>query len=211
MSWSAFFTHFQAVTADHTTLTVMRSGAPVQIVVPMAPKARMTAIQGIELRANWRLLYQNPFEQISQILANSVRTLKALLLPQGDVGLSNMSAVVGITQGFWDALKSDYPAHFVIWFAVMVNVSLAFFNLLPIPVLDGGHMLFATIAKLRGKALPFNFIAVTQSVFVVLLLSMMVYVTVFGDLRRIVRDRKAEAQAREAAAEVQKHAEPAKP
>ena len=211
MSWSAFFTHFQAITGESCTLTIMRDGAPVQIVVPMAQKARLAAIQGIELRANWRLLYQNPFEQIAQILANSVRTLKALLLPQGDVGLSNVSGFVGITQGFWDALNSEYPAHFVIWFAVMVNVSLAFFNLLPIPVLDGGHMLFATIAKLRGKALPFNFIAVTQSVFVVLLLGMMVYVTVFGDIRRIVRDRKAEAQAREAAVEAQKEAAPAKP
>ncbi|MEJ1971958.1 MAG: site-2 protease family protein [Lacunisphaera sp.] len=127
------------------------------------------------------------------------------------MGLSNVSGFVGITQGFWDALNSEYPAHFVVWFAVMVNVSLAFFNLLPIPVLDGGHMLFATIGKLRGRALPFNFIAVTQSVFVVLILSMMAYVTVFGDIRRIVRDRKAEAQAREAVAEQQKEAVPAKP
>lgn len=206
LSWSAFFTHLQSATGETFTVTVTRNGVPAQIVVPLAPKARVAAIQGIELRANWRLLYQNPFEQISQILGNSVRTLKALLLPQGDVGLSNVSGFVGITQGFWDALNSDYPAHFVIWFAVMVNVSLAFFNLLPIPVLDGGHMLFATLAKLRGKALPFNFIAVTQSVFVVLLLTMMVYVTVFGDLRRIVRDRKADAEAREAAAEQEKGA-----
>jgi regulator of sigma E protease len=205
-SWSAFFTRLQASPADSATVTVTRQGVPLAIVVPLHAKGRLQAIQGIELKANWRLLYQNPFEQISQILGNSIRTLKALLLPQGDVGLSNVSGFVGITQGFWDALNSEYPAHFVIWFAVMVNVSLAFFNLLPIPVLDGGHMLFATIGKLRGRALPFNFIAVTQSVFVVLLLSMMVYVTVFGDIRRLVRDRKAEAQAREAAAEQQKGA-----
>jgi len=207
----ALFTRLQAVTDEKCAVTVIRNGAPTELMLPVDPKARTASFQGIELRTNWRLLYQNPFEQISQILANSVRTLKALLLPQGDVGLSNMSAVVGITQGFWEALNSEYPAHFVIWFAVMVNVSLAFFNLLPIPVLDGGHMLFATIGKLRGKALPFNFIAVTQSVFVVLLLSMMVYVTVFGDLRRILRDRKAEAQARQSAAEAQKEAAPVKP
>src|SRR5258708_27950559 len=36
------------------------------------------------------------------------------------------------------------------------NVSLAIFNLLPIPVLDGGHILFATIDKFRGRALPVN-------------------------------------------------------
>ena len=206
LSWSAFFTRLQAFPGDSATVTVTRHGTPATIVVPLTGKSRLQAIQGIELKANWRLLYQNPFEQISQILGNSIRTLKALLLPQGDVGLSNVSGFVGITQGFWDALNSEYPAHFVVWFAVMVNVSLAFFNLLPIPVLDGGHMLFATIGKLRGRALPFNFIAVTQSVFVVLLLSMMVYVTVFGDIRRLVRDRKAETQAREAAAEQQKGA-----
>jgi regulator of sigma E protease len=211
LSWSAFFVRLQATPGDSATVTITRNGEPREIVVPLAAKGRLSAIQGVSLRANWRLLYQNPFEQVSQILTNSVRTLKALLLPQGDVGLSNVSGFVGITQGFWDALKSEYPAHFVIWFAVMVNVSLAFFNLLPIPVLDGGHMLFATIAKLRGKALPFNFIAITQSVFVVLLLTMMVYVTVFGDIRRIVRDRKAEAQAKQAAAEAHKEAAPAKP
>jgi regulator of sigma E protease len=209
LNWSAFFTHLQTIPGEATTVTVTRDGTPLQIAVSGAPKARNAAFQGIELRANWRLLYQNPFDQISQILTNSVRTLKALLLPRGDVNLSNVNGVVGITQGFWEALHSEYPAHFVIWFAVIVNVSLAFFNLLPIPVLDGGHMFFATIAKLRGKALPFNFIAVTQSVFVVLLLTMMVYVTVFGDIRRIVR--KADAQAREATAEPQKAEAPAKP
>ena len=56
-----------------------------------------------------------------------------------------------------------------------------------------------------GTSLPFNFIAVTQSVFVVLLLSMMLYVTVFGDIRRIVRDRKAEAQTKEAAEKLVGH------
>ena len=124
------------------------------------------------------------------------QSFDAVAPPPLSIANTRIAGFVGITQGFWDALNSEYPAHFVIWFAVMVNVSLAFFNLLPIPVLDGGHMLFATISKLRGKALPFNFIAVTQSVFVVLLLSVMVYVTVFGDIRRIVRDRQAEAQAR---------------
>lgn len=211
LSWSALFVRMQASSNENAVITVTRSGAPHDLTVPLTAKNKLASIQGIELRANWRLLYQTPFEQISQILSNSVHTLKALLLPQGDVNLSNVSSFIGISRNFWDALNSEHPAYFVIWIAVMVNVSLAFFNLLPIPVLDGGHMLFATIAKIRGRALPINFIAVTQSVFVVLLLTMMAYVTVFGDLRRMVRDHKAEAQAREAAAEAQKSAAPAKP
>ena len=90
-------------------------------------------------------------------------------------------------------------------------MNLAIFNLLPIPVLDGGHIAFATIAKLRGKDLPIKMVATIQSVFVVLLLSMMAYVTLFGDLPRMARESKAATQAKEAAEQSKKIAEPAKP
>jgi regulator of sigma E protease len=54
---------------------------------------------------------------------------------------------------------------------------------MPIPVLDGGHIVFATIAKLRSNALPINLIVRIQTVFVVLLFSMIIYVGVFDSLR----------------------------
>jgi regulator of sigma E protease len=52
-------------------------------------------------------------------------------------------------------------------------------------------MVFATIAKLRGRSLPVNFVAATQSVFFVLLLSMVVYVSFF-DVRRWARDAQSD-------------------
>ncbi|HEX2861576.1 MAG TPA: site-2 protease family protein, partial [Lacunisphaera sp.] len=97
---------------------------------------------------------------------------------------------------YWDA--SEAGIRYVLWIAILVNVNLAIFNLLPIPVLDGGHMLFATIGRLRGRALPVNFIAATQSVFIILLFTMILYVSVF-DVRRIARDVRTESQAKEAA------------
>jgi len=75
----------------------------------------------------------------------------------------------------------------VLMFTILVNINLAILNLLPIPVLDGGQMLFATIGRLRGRALPINFILTTQSVFMVLLFSMILYVSFF-DVRRWARD-----------------------
>jgi regulator of sigma E protease len=70
-------------------------------------------------------------------------------------------------------------------------------------------MLFATIGRVRGKALPVNFIAAAQSIFIVLLFTMIIYVSVF-DVRRIARDVRSDAQAKEAAAELDKKAaEPA--
>ena len=70
---------------------------------------------------------------------------------------------------------------------VMINVSLAVLNLMPVPVLDGGQMLFATIGKLRGKALPTELVIKMQSAFLILILCMVLYVSFF-DVRRIARD-----------------------
>jgi regulator of sigma E protease len=115
------------------------------------------------------------------------RTLWSWINPRGDVTLSNFSGPIGIGVGFWHAAQSQYAVRFAIWFTVLLNLNLAVFNLLPIPVLDGGQMVFATIGRIRSRALPADFIMTTQSVFIVLLFSMILYVSFF-DVRRIVRD-----------------------
>ena len=84
-------------------------------------------------------------------------------------------------------------------FTILLNMSLAIFNLLPLPVLDGGQMLFATISRLRGRALPINFIMAANSVFIVLLLSMVLYVSYFN-IRSWAHDIKADRAAAAAAA-----------
>jgi regulator of sigma E protease len=52
-------------------------------------------------------------------------------------------------------------------------------------------MLFATIGKIRGRALPPNFIIAAQSTFGVLILAVMLYLSVF-DVRRWARDVRAD-------------------
>ena len=131
-------------------------------------------------------------------MGTTFRTLWSLVSPKGDLSFSNLSGPIGIGRGFWNAGQSDFPLRYALWFAILINVNLAIFNLLPIPVLDGGHILLATIARLRGRPLPANFILTTQSAFMVLLLMMVLYVTVFGDIRRLVNDFKADAPAKEA-------------
>ena len=102
-----------------------------------------------------------------------------------------------IIDSFFAVSRAGLPL--ALWFTILVNVNLAIFNLLPMPVLDGGQMLFATIGRLRGRPLPVSFIMTAQSVFLVLLFSMVLYVSVF-DVRRIVRDVKADRAAEAAAA-----------
>ena len=96
---------------------------------------------------------------------------------------------MGIVRVLHTAAEIGIRAVFMI--TILLNVNLAIFNLLPLPVLDGGQMLFATIGRLRGRALPVNFIMAAQSVFFVLLLSMVAYVTIFSDVPRMIRESRA--------------------
>ena len=134
-------------------------------------------------------MYPDPFSQIADNAVMTFRVLAGLLNPQSDLGVSKLSGPVGIVRIFHATAQSDF--RLVLWFTILVNVNLAIFNLLPIPVLDGGHMLFATIGRLRGRALPASFIMTTQSVFIVLLFSLILYVSFF-DVRRLVRDARSE-------------------
>ena len=188
------------------TLTVERAGQAVQIIVPADRPATPQSLLGAGFRTRVGFTHQNPFGQIKNHFSMTVRVLWSLVNPNSDIGISKMSGPVGIGRIFWDASEAGF--RYVLWIAILVNVNLAIFNLLPIPVLDGGHILFATIGKLRGKAIPASFIGATQNFFMILLLMMIVYVTIFGDIRRIVRDSKAETAAKAAAEE---KAAPAKP
>jgi regulator of sigma E protease len=167
---------------------------------------------GIRYRDNVIYVHPTPWKQISGNVVRSFQTLGALLNYKSDIGPSKLSGPIGMARELHRQAQWDIRA--VLSFTILINVSLAVLNLLPIPVLDGGQMLFATIGRLRGRALPFNFVATTQSIFMVLILSLMLYVTIFGDLRRLLRDNKAETQAKEAVAAETKPTEqpaPAKP
>lgn len=130
-------------------------------------------------------VHRNPFEQI-MIMADTMKlTLVALLSHSSDVKVRNMSGPVGIVHGL--TAMARYGWIDLVWFLALINVNLAIFNVLPIPVLDGGHMLFATIAKLIGRPLPRKMIEATYTACIALLLSLVLYISFF-DLKRVGQD-----------------------
>lgn len=164
---------------------VLRGAETIHLSIPARPSAVDTPGLNLLFTTGYHLVHPGPFEQVWGQVVRTFRTLASLLNPRSDIGLSKVSGPVGIVHIFYDAAAAGI--RIVIWFTILINISLAVFNLLPIPVLDGGHMLFATIGRLRGRPLPGSFIMTTQSVFMMLLFSMILYVSFF-DVRRIARE-----------------------
>jgi regulator of sigma E protease len=185
--------HIREAGGRPVTLSVVRDGQPLQLnVTPRVvvdPKSKAQTYRlGVALRGSFTIktVHIAPWKQLSRLVVFTWRNVQSLINPSTDVGLSKMSGAVGIARIFYNAAEDGFQS--VLAFTILININLAIFNLLPIPVLDGGHILFATIARLRGRSLPVTFIVTTQSVFMMLLLMMMIYVGFF-DIRRWRRDR----------------------
>ena len=130
-------------------------------------------------------VHYNPVEQLYRFAETMKMTLYALIHKNSDVRVKNMSGPVGIVHGLTRMAQIGFID--LLWMLALINVNLAIFNLLPIPVLDGGHMLFATISKLIGRPLPKKFMENLQGAFMILLLGFVIYVSFF-DVGRVGRD-----------------------
>ncbi|MEJ5238312.1 MAG: RIP metalloprotease RseP [Limisphaera sp.] len=124
-----------------------------------------------------------PWEQVSDVVDKTFKTLAALIYSkQTGVGAKDLSGPVGILAMLAGWVNTDY--RLALSFLVLLNVNLAILNLLPIPVLDGGHILMALVEKIRRRPLSVRVVETTTTAFALLLISFMLYVTFF-DLKRI--------------------------
>jgi regulator of sigma E protease len=179
--------------AKPAQLTVLRDDREIPLTFP--PRTGANPYGGIEFSIGYHLSHPTPFAQLGPPFTMTIATLWGLINPHSNVGLSKLTGPIGIVHIFHEA--ADAGIRYVLTFSILININLAILNLLPIPVLDGGQIVFATISRLRGRALPVNFVIGAQSVFMVLLLSMVLYVSVF-DVRRWrkdVRDDRAQSAA----------------
>jgi regulator of sigma E protease len=82
--------------------------------------------------------------------------------------------------------EAEKGASSLIFFMVLLSVNLAVLNILPIPILDGGHLVFLAIEKLKGSPVSNKVRTIAQQVGLVLLLTLIVFVT-YNDIVRVIR------------------------
>src|SRR5947207_15118909 len=66
-----------------------------------------------------------------------------------------------------------------LWFSVILNVNMALLNLIPMPVLDGGHIALALVEALRRRLVNARVLEVVQTACAVLIIGFMVYIAFF--------------------------------
>lgn len=127
------------------------------------------------------IIHDNPFKQFKQAIQSTLETLTSLANKNSDVKVQHLMGAPGIMRLLHRFSTNDFRR--LLWFIVLLNINLAILNLLPIPVLDGGHILFALSEKILRRPLPQNLVIVIQNLFVTLFLGLMAYV-IFFDVRR---------------------------
>jgi regulator of sigma E protease len=169
-------------------LKIMRAGKVMEITAtPRLEPDKNVGRIGVELgdRVAFEVVRPGPtpkaqFTEVAQMLGDTFYAL--FHHKRTGVGISSFSGPVGIAGGWWYEIRNGGITR-GLKFAVLINIALAVFNLFPIPVLDGGHIVFAIYESVFRRPLPARLVHAVSTAFAVLLISFMLYVTVF-DFKR---------------------------
>jgi regulator of sigma E protease len=119
---------------------------------------------------------------VAQTWETSIFTLRMIgRMLLGELSLKNLSGPITIADVAGQSVQYGMP--YYIKFLALISISIGILNLLPIPVLDGGHLMYYLAEFIRGKPLPERVFAVGQRIGLTLLLLMM-GVALFNDLNR---------------------------
>lgn len=156
-----------------------------KVVATVKPLVKRRTVDGIAPRTEpGDTEHYPPWVYLAETFDATWSTLRALVSPGSDVGVRHLSGVIGIAHIYYSIADS---IRMLLRFTILINVNLAILNLLPLPVLDGGHMVYATLEKIRGRPLPLRVVEIVQTTFVVILFGLMAFVLT-QDFRRLSSD-----------------------
>ncbi len=133
---------------------------------------------------------------LSHTFKDTISTAKTIWISLGDLikgkyGLNDMSGPVGIVSVIGDSMKPPNSANFaemmqnLLYLASFITINVGIFNLLPLPALDGGRIMFLIIEGVRGKPVKPEHEGMVHFIGLALLMVLMVIVT-FNDIIKLI-------------------------
>jgi regulator of sigma E protease len=131
----------------------------------------------------------NPLRAVALGIGHTVQSiddaLKAISrFARRDMSTKNMGGIIMIAQVSHSAAGESFGK--LLFMTAMISAAIAFMNILPIPVLDGGHLLFLLIEWIRGRRVSDAVMINAQKVGLIVLLLLVAFVT-YNDIHRLLR------------------------
>jgi regulator of sigma E protease len=166
-------------------LTVKKAGGEIVEMeltpeAPLQPKGSTPKIGVLWDRTSGvdvRIVHPNPFAQVADSLRMMWVTITSVVDPKSSIGVDHLSGPVGIGQMLYSLLQTDEGWRRILGFMVLFNVNLAVLNMLPFPVLDGGHITLALLEKIFGRPVNMKMLEIIQTACALGLITLMLYVT----------------------------------
>ena len=180
------------------TLTVRRGDdqfkrtlTPVKPIQPPGSSPSL-GILDWQFETNITLVHPTPADQIQSSVNQIIGTLGAVFSPKTEVGVQQLGGAVMIARVYYNLFQDEDGWRQVLWFSVVLNVNLALLNMLPLPVLDGGHILLSLLEVIRRRPVSARVLNSIQTGFAMLLIGFMLYIAFFdtGDWVRSARDHE---------------------
>jgi regulator of sigma E protease len=179
-------------------LTLQREGktfqAAVKPVKPIHPADSLPSIgiQELRLPDNIELIHPTPWQQVKSSVSQIVSTVRTVTSPGSDVGVQQLGGPVMIVRVYKNLFEAPEGWRLVLWFSVVLNVNLALLNMLPFPVLDGGHITLSLIEVIQRRPVSGRLLNYLQNGCALVLIGFMLYIAFFdtGDWVRSARENK---------------------
>jgi regulator of sigma E protease len=170
--------------ANPIEFEILREGETLKITatpqVPLAPEGKGPML-GLGFYGapyqNQGIVHPPPLQQVGDSLRMMWVTITSVVAPDSSIGVGHLSGPVGIASLQYQLLQMDDGWRRILAFMVLFNVNLAVLNMLPFPVLDGGHITLAILEKIFRRPVKAKPLEVLQTTCALALISLMLFVT----------------------------------
>ncbi len=179
---------------SETQITVERDGYTIELIAKPTKKEDDFSNQGIlgvgvkDAYVGFNTIQYGFFESLQKGTEQTwvmVERIVSFLgkLVTGKLSVKNLGGPVGIAQGAGQMVQAGMVA-FLLYLA-MISVNLGFVNLLPIPMLDGGHLMYYLAELVRGKPVSEKIMELGMRIGIILLLTIMA-IALYNDIIRTI-------------------------
>lgn len=161
-----------------------RGGQPLKLtatpVIPLSPAGKGPMLDlhfdGVPY-LDQTIVHPGPFQQVYDSLHMMWITITSVVAKDSSIGVGHLSGPVGIATLLYQLLQMVDGWQRVLGFMVLFNVNLAVLNMMPFPVLDGGHITLAILEKIFGRPVQAKPLEILQTICALALISLMLFVT----------------------------------